>query len=114
MAATNPWVIANVLERYGLAKQAVKSIISKLVSKTVNPIESETISKAVKSIPEKEMQQIILNAEESTSIPVPKTLMPAKKVKVPVKKPSSKIDYRNLLEEAQRNFDMTKDAKAKQ
>lgn len=55
--ATNPNIVARILETYGMAKNKIKSLISK--GKKITPQEAKEVHDIVKAIPKEEVEKII-------------------------------------------------------
>jgi hypothetical protein len=67
--ATNPNIVAYVLEKYGMAKKAISSLLKK--GAKITPEEAQTVKKAVNAVPKEEVATYLLWAWEQRKLLMP-------------------------------------------
>lgn len=93
--ATNPNVVARILEAYWMAKNKINSILSKWSK--ITPQEIKEVQKAVKSVPKKEVESIIIKSSPKT-IKKPSISIKKNENKSEIKKPSTSTTSREIPE----------------
>lgn len=90
--ATNPHIVARILEVYGMATSKAKSIVSKW--KNITPKEAIEVQEAIKKVPKQKVEDIITNIKfnPKTEEKVSKTLIKKPVIKKPlIKSNESKL-----------------------